>query len=86
MLWIFGGYEMAKVLLAKGADPNHCAGTGESVLYLAITGREDNSNVVRLLVQNGARLANAGERDFVAGMTSNVENRQTYYEYLRTNH
>ena len=73
----FGSCQMVNLLLAKGADPNHPDGTGRSVLFLAMISQDD-TNIVQTLLENGARLSNAQEQEFVALMQDNPnKNRRT---------
>jgi ankyrin repeat protein len=80
---LFGDYNMVKLLLSKGADPNACDGSGRSVLFSAVIWRDENTKVIRLLIENGARLSNESEREFVTGLEPDNKNRLAYEKYFR---
>ena len=73
----FGSYDMVRLLLSRGANPNSCDGTGNSVLFYAMVLRNDNSNIVQLLVKSGAHFSGQEEQEFVAGLPDS-QNKRAY--------
>jgi ankyrin repeat protein len=69
--------EIARILLGKGADANIRDEDGNSVLWRAVASARGRDDIIRLLVENGARddlpnLAGTTPRELALGLGSRV--------------
>jgi ankyrin repeat protein len=70
--------DLAKMLLSKGADPNHHTGTGESMLYMALLTERDNGDLIQALIEAGADVSEEAVVELSSNLPVDHKNRMAF--------